>query len=162
MPDPLETSSEVPAGGEVWLRGAGSRDAELVFAFPLDRALNAAVKELPGRWFDWRRRHWRVPADPRVAPSVGEILQRFPALTTAPEVRSWLSDSHRWRGLVSVTAYEGKGSFVVRTLSGDPPAELPEGVSPGDGHLLLVPFSVANAARIEDLKGADLDDPARR
>ena len=161
MPDPLETPFAASAGGEVWLRGAASRDAELVFAFPRDDELNAAVKRLPGRWFDWRRRHWRVPAQPRSGPAVADILERFPALVASPEVRAWLSDSGRWRGIVSVTAYEGAPHFVVRTLAGDRPSELPEGASPGDGHLLLVPLTADNAARLAQLKGADLDDPAR-
>ncbi|MEJ7751095.1 MAG: DEAD/DEAH box helicase [Thermoleophilaceae bacterium] len=154
-------SEEVHRSGTVALRGEGSRDAELVFSFPRDDELNAAVKELPGRWFDWRRRQWRVPADPRVGSAVGELLARFPALVAGPEVRAWMSDSHRWRGIVSVSKHEGKGVFVVRTLSGEEPDDLPEGISPGDGHLLLVPFGADSAERLEHLKGADLDDLAR-
>ena len=158
MSEPAETQ-EAPAGGSVWLREAGTRDAELVFDFPLDHELNAAVKQLPGRWFDWRRRNWRVPADPRLAPSVGQILERFPRLEATPGVRHWMSDSHRWRGLVSVTAREGKGVFAVRTLAGEPPEELPEPTK--DGPLVLLPLSRAGADLVESLDGADLDDPAR-
>ena len=160
MPDPLETDLSSP-WGEVWLRDSGSRDAELVFAFPADDELNAAVKRLPGRWFDWRRRHWRVPADPRSAPLVGDLLSRFPALIPTPEVRAWMSNSHKWRGLVSVTSHEGAGAFVVRSLSGEEPDDMPEGVSPGDGHLLLVPFGARAAEQLENLEGAELDDLAR-
>jgi hypothetical protein len=156
--EPAETQ-EAPTGGSVWLREAGTRDAELVFDFPLDHDLNAAVKQLPGRWFDWRRRNWRVPADPRLAPSVGQILERFPKLEATPGVRDWMSDSHRWRGLVSVTAREGKGVFAVRTLAGEPPSELPGPAD--DGPLVLLPLSRAGADLVEGLDGADLDDPAR-
>ncbi|MEJ7790162.1 MAG: DEAD/DEAH box helicase [Thermoleophilaceae bacterium] len=160
MSEPV-TNQDAPPLGSVTLRGDGTRDAELVFAFPRDDELNAAVKELPGRWFDWRRRHWRVPADPRVGPALGELLAQFPSLVAAPEVRAWMSDSHRWRGIVSVSAQDGRGTFVVRTLSGDEPDELPEGHKPGDGHLLLVAFDADTAERLQNLKGADLDDPAR-
>jgi len=152
-------TQEAPSGGSVWLREAGSRDAELVFDFPLDHDLNAAVKQLPGRWFDWRRRNWRVPADPRLAPSVGQILERFPQLEATPGVTHWMSDSHRWRGLVSVTARDGRGVFAVRTLAGEPPEELP--APTGDGPLVLLPLDRAGADLVESLDGADLDDPAR-
>jgi len=158
MSEPAETQ-EARTGGSVWLREAGTRDAELVFDFPLDHELNAAVKQLPGRWFDWRRRHWRVPADPRLAPSVGQILERFPVLEPTPGVRHWMSDSHRWRGLVSVTARDGKGVFAVRSLAGEPPDELPEPAE--DGPLVLLPLNRVGAELVAGLEGADLDDPAR-
>ena len=80
------------------------------------------MKRLPRRWFDWRRKHWRVPADPRLAKPVEALLERFPELEAEPEVLAWLSDSDRWRAVVSVVAHEGAGAFVLRTLSGDPPA----------------------------------------
>jgi hypothetical protein len=149
-----------PGGGEVWLRPDEPRGPELVFVFPFDEELNAAVKQLPGRWFDWRRRHWRVPAEPRAARGVSEVLARFPALAPAPEVRSWLSDSDRWRALVSVSAHQGSGTFLLRTIGGEPPAALPAGTAVGDDRLLL-PFSAANAELLSDLEGTVLDDPAR-
>ena len=160
MPDPA-ANPQSPAGGEVWLRDAGSRNAELVFAFPFEDELNAAVKRLPGRWFDWRRRHWRVPADPRSAPEVVEILRRFPALDATAEVTAWLSDSRRWRGIVSVTSREGAGAFVIRTLHGDRPEGLPQGAITGDGDVVLLPFSAEAADALVGLQGAELDDPAR-
>ena len=60
--------------GQVYLLEAGPRERELVFSFPVDEELNDAVKQLPGRWFDWRRKNWRVPAHPRVAKPVAEVL----------------------------------------------------------------------------------------
>ena len=64
MPDAIQNEPG-PASGRVWLLADKPREPEIVFAFPFDDELNEAVKRLPGRWFDWRRRHWRIPADPR-------------------------------------------------------------------------------------------------
>ena len=105
------------------------------FAFNED--LNEAVKELPGRWFDWRRKHWRVPARPRVAKSVEELLAQFPDLVPSPDVLAWLSDSDRWRAVCTVVARDGRGHFLVRTLQGDRPDELDRGTDAGDGRTLL-------------------------
>ena len=157
MPDPIQHESP-PASGRVWLL-ADSREPELVFAFPFDDELNSAVKRLPGRWFDWRRRHWRVPADPRLAGPVEAVLARFPDLLPAPEVLAWLSDSHRWRALVTVTARDGAGAFLLRTLSGEPPADLDHAIAVGEGRLLF-PFSAPNAERLSRLEGVRLDDLA--
>ena len=119
-----DQSPQEPAG-EVWLREPGTRDAELVFSFPIDEQLNDAVKAMPGRWFDWHRKHWRVPADPRSAPAVTQLLARFPQLTPREDVLAWLSDSGKWRGPgVALIARDGEGWFVIRTMSGDRPEEL--------------------------------------
>ena len=108
-------------GGTVWLLADNPRDVEIVFEFPFDEELNEAVRLLPGRWFNWRRKHWRVPADPRIAKQVAEVLERFPRLVPTAEVLDWLSDSDRWRALVFVGAHEGAGAFVLHTISGEPP-----------------------------------------
>jgi superfamily II DNA or RNA helicase len=150
-----------PSGGEVWLRADDPRAPELVFSFPFDEELNAAVKQLPGRWFDWRRRNWRVPAEPRAARPVAELLAQFSALEPTAGVRSWLTDADRWRALVSVTAHEGSGAFLLRTLAGEDPEQLPAGEAIGDDRL-LVDFTAGNATRLEQLEGTVLDDPARR
>ena len=153
---------EQPAqpSGEVWLREAGTRDAELVFAFPIDGELNDAVKQLPGRWFDWHRKHWRVPADPRNGPAVTSILARFPQLVPREDVLAWLSDSGKWRGLVSLTVRDGAGFFVVRTMSGERPEEL-DGVRRTDSGLDLLPLDADGARRLREAGGAQLDDLAR-
>ena len=149
------------AVGRVWLLDENPRRPELVFAFPVDEELNDAVKRLPGRWFDWRRKHWRVPADPSVAKPVEAVLERFGGLVPAPEVLAWLSDSDRWRALVSVVLHEQGGAFVVRTLSGEPPAaELEGGIAIAEDRLVF-PFSAENAERVEALEGARIDDLAR-
>jgi SWI/SNF-related matrix-associated actin-dependent regulator of chromatin subfamily A-like protein 1 len=149
----------VPAPGRVWLLADNPREPEIVFDFPFDEELNDAVKELPRRWFDWRRKHWRVPAHPRLAKPIESVLARFPELTPSPEVLAWLSDSERWRALVSVAPHEGRGAFVMRTLSGDPPDDLKGGLVVGEGRAVF-PFSAASARSLTQAKGAQLDDLA--
>jgi SWI/SNF-related matrix-associated actin-dependent regulator of chromatin subfamily A-like protein 1 len=158
MPDPVQ-QEPVPASGRVWLL-ADSREPELVFAFPFDDELNAAVKRLPGRWFDWRRRHWRVPADPRLAGSVENVLARFPDLVPTREVLEWLGDSHLWRALVTVVAREGTGAFLLRTLSGEPPDDLDQVIAVGGDRLTLA-FSADSADELLRHDGVRLDDLAR-
>jgi SWI/SNF-related matrix-associated actin-dependent regulator of chromatin subfamily A-like protein 1 len=135
------------------------REPELVFDFPYDERLNEAVRELPRRWFDWRRKVWRVPADPRAAKQVEAVLARFPELEPAPDVLAWMSDSERWRAVVSVVIHEGRGAFLVRTLSGEPPEELDEGVAIADDRRVF-PFSADTATWLVRLEGARLDDLA--
>ena len=57
------------------------------------------------------------------------------------EVLAWLSNSDRWRGLVSVIEHEGAGAFVVRTLSGDVPDELTDDATEVTPERHVVPFS---------------------
>ncbi|MEA2401092.1 MAG: SWI/SNF-related matrix-associated actin-dependent regulator of chromatin subfamily A-like protein 1 [Thermoleophilaceae bacterium] len=158
--DPLPIESEPPQG-RVWLRDEDPRDGrELVFDFPFDEDFNEEVKRLPKRWFDWRRKHWRVPADPRIGKLVGELLGRFPRLTATPEVLAWLNEADRWRAAVTVVPHEGAGAFLLRTLGGDPPAELAGAIPAGDGKLLL-PFDSPAGRRLPRLEGVHLDDLAR-
>jgi len=157
---PDHSPRQTTAKGEVWLRDAGGRDAELVFSFPVDHELNEAVKRLPGRWFDWRRKHWRVPADPRSGPAITQLLARFPQLEPGPDVRAWLADSDRWRGLVSIVKRDGAGAFIVRTLAGDEPDALAGARRAENGNALL-PLDRAGAGALAELEGATLDDLAR-
>ena len=144
----------------VWLRDEDPREGrELVFDFPFDEELNEAVKRLPKRWFDWRRKHWRVPADPRLGKHIGELLARFPDLAATPEVLAWLDESERWRAAVTVVAREGAGAFLMRTLAGDPPPAL-DGAIPAGEAKLLVPFDSPAARRLPGLDGVHLDDLA--
>jgi SWI/SNF-related matrix-associated actin-dependent regulator of chromatin subfamily A-like protein 1 len=144
----------------VWLLAEERSKQELVFAFPFDEDLNEAVKELPGRWFDWRRKHWRVPAEPGAAKAIGELLDRFPELVVEPDVVAWLTDSDRWRALVSVVIHEGAGAFVVRTVSGDPPAAGLEGGIATGADRVVFPFDRDSALRLPQLEGARIDDLA--
>jgi superfamily II DNA or RNA helicase len=156
--DPIHNEPP-PATGRVWLLADNPREAELVFDFPFHDDLNEAVKELPRRWFDWRRKHWRVPAHPRVAKSVEELLAQFPDLVPSPEVLAWLSDSDRWRAVCTVVARDGNGHFLVRTLQGERPDELDAGTDAGDGRTLF-PFGAENAALLQQLEGLRMDDLA--
>ena len=157
--DPSPNES-VPASGRVWLLEDNPRESEIVFDFPFHEELNDAVKELPRRWFDWRRKHWRVPAHPRVAKEIEALLGRFPDLVPSPEVLAWLSDSDRWRAICTVVARDGRGHFLVRTLQGDSPAELEGATDAGEGRMLL-PFAEESAELVEQLDGLRLDDLAR-
>jgi SWI/SNF-related matrix-associated actin-dependent regulator of chromatin subfamily A-like protein 1 len=154
-------SQPAAAPGRVWLLVEDRTKRELVFDFPFDEELNEAVKELPGRWFDWRRKHWRVPAETAAAKAVGELLERFPGLAVEADVAAWLTDSDRWHALVSVVIHDGGGAFVVRTVSGDPPqGGLEGGVATGEDRLVF-PFDAATAVGLPELDGARLDDLAR-
>ena len=76
MFEPAETDP-APATGQVSLLLENPRKPEIVFTFPFDEELNDAVKELPGRWFDWRRKEWRVPAHPNLSKAVQLLLEQF-------------------------------------------------------------------------------------
>ncbi len=148
--------------GRVYLLDGNPRERELVFSFPVDEEINNAVKQLPGRWFDWRRKNWRVPANPRLAKPVESVLARFPGLEPSREVLDWLGESRRWRAVVTAHQDEhGRGAFLLRTLQGDPPSSVLAATSPGEGHLELR-FSPENASFLEQLDGVELDDLARR
>jgi SWI/SNF-related matrix-associated actin-dependent regulator 1 of chromatin subfamily A len=160
MQSPVD-SEPGPERGRVWLLAEERTKQELIFAFPFDEELNEAVKQLPGRWFDWRRKHWRIPAEPGAAKAVGELIERFPDLDVDPDVGAWLTDSDRWRALVSVVIYEGAGAFVVRTVSGDrPETGLEGGIATGEDRLVF-PFDPETAARIPLVDGTRLDDLAQ-
>jgi hypothetical protein len=151
---------ESPQSRRVWLQTDDRGAQELVFAFPIDAELNDAVKTLPGRWFDWRRKHWRVPADPRIAGDVQALLGRYGDLVPEHGVLAWLSDSDRWRALVSVVIHEAEGAFIVRTLAGEQPTDL-EGAEVLTDDRLVLPFVARSAEVVEVLDGAELDDVAR-
>ncbi len=159
--DSLPDSRPGPERGRVWLLAEDRSKRELVFDFPVDEELNEAVKELPGRWFDWRRKHWRVPAEVATAKAVAELLERFPELAVEPDVVAWMSDSERWRALVSVVIHDGAGAFVVRTVSGDPPETGLEGGIATSEDRLVFPFAAQSAARLAGLDGTRIDDLAQ-
>src|SRR5215210_6200917 len=159
MPEGEREQQQAPATGRVSLLAEDPHDRELVFDYGFDEELNAAVKRLPRRWFDCRRKHWRVPADPRIAKEVEELLARFGDLQPTPDVLAWLSDSDQWRALVSAVDYEGRGAFALRTLSGDAPQDLDGAIEITEGRLVW-PFSREAASRLVQLEGVQLDDVA--
>ena len=136
------------------------REPEIVFDFPFHEDLNEAVKELPRRWFDWRRKHWRVPRAPARGQGGGGAPRPVPDLVPSPEVLAWLSDSDRWRAICTVVARDGRGHFLVRTLQGEQPSEL-ERRDRGWRRPRVAPFSLENALLVHQLDGLRLDDLAR-
>jgi len=154
--------SDLAPSGRVYLLADNPREPEIVFDYPFDEELNEAIKVLPGRWFDWRRKHWRVPAEARVGKAIERLLGRFPKLDVDPAVTAWLVDADRFRAVVSVLAREGDGVFVMRVLAGEPPTEeLPAGGTMVAEGRYVFPFSAETAAEVAELDGAQLDELAR-
>jgi SWI/SNF-related matrix-associated actin-dependent regulator 1 of chromatin subfamily A len=134
-------------------------DPALVFRFAFDELLNAAVKRLPGRRFDWETREWIVPARPEYAEEIAELLAVFPRIDVAPEVSAWLSDAG-WRGIASVRDVGYGPMLAVRSLVGIPPAWLANhGVDEGDGRL-AVPLDSQVARLVVEVDGLELDSVA--
>jgi SWI/SNF-related matrix-associated actin-dependent regulator of chromatin subfamily A-like protein 1 len=134
----------------------------VVLAFPYDAHIVARVRRIPGRRFDWDRREWWAPVDDWAGVHVADVLDRFPELTTSPQVDAWLSAiERRWVGRVSTARHDGRGWWVLRTRAGRVPDELGEGAVEVDG-ALLAPLTPASAEALAQLPGARLDGPARR
>ena len=144
----------------VWLRSDPLGD-EVVFAFPLHRALTAAIKRLPGRRFDSSGRTWVVPASPRLAAPLGALLDEHPWLTITEQLAGWL-DAHAeaWSAVGTIVEHSGSPCFVVLTLYGDPPAELLDAASVCDGAALLLRADAAAAALLEAHAEIQADAPA--
>jgi SWI/SNF-related matrix-associated actin-dependent regulator 1 of chromatin subfamily A len=135
----------------VELRDDGDGSRLVVFAFPYNAHIVAAVRNLPHRRFDWDAREWRAPASDWAGVHVAEILERFPELTTTAEVDHWLSDLRtRWVGYVRTARFDGRGWWLLKTHAGTVPASLRAGaVEQADG--LLVPFTPEAAEAIRAL-----------
>jgi SWI/SNF-related matrix-associated actin-dependent regulator 1 of chromatin subfamily A len=134
----------------------------VVLAFPYDPHIVAVVRGIPQRRFDWDRREWWAPVDDWAGVHVAEVLDRFPELTTSPQVDLWLAAiQRRWVGRVTTTVHDGRGWFVLRTRAGAVPEPLREGSIELDG-ALLAPFSAAGAEALAEQDGARLDPAARR
>jgi SWI/SNF-related matrix-associated actin-dependent regulator 1 of chromatin subfamily A len=134
----------------------------VVLAFPYDPHIVAVVRAIPQRRFDWDRREWWAPVDDWAGVHVAEVLDRFPELTTSPQVDAWLAAiERRWVGRVSTTVHDGRGWWLLRTRAGAVPEALQEGSVEVDG-ALLAPFTAAGAQALADQDGARLDPAARR
>src|ERR687887_816368 len=134
----------------------------VVLAFPYDPHIVAVVRGIPQRRFDWDRREWWAPVDDWAGVHVAEVLDRFPELTTSPQVDAWLAAiERRWVGRVSTTVHDGRGWFVLRTRAGAEPEALRQGAVERDG-ALLAPFSASGAQALAESDGARLDPGARR
>ena len=146
----------------VELRRGGDGEPIVVLAFPYDPHIVALVRAIPQRRFDWDKREWWAPLDDWAGVHVAEVLDRFPELTTSPQVDAWLAAiERRWVGRVSTTRYDGRGWWVLRTRAGTLPEALRESAVEQDG-TLLAPLTADGAEALAGLTGARLDPGARR
>src|SRR3954449_1280199 len=159
MSVPFPSDGEALPAPQVHLGSDRRGDPTLVFRFPLAELLNAAVKRLPGRRFDWESREWIVPARPEFAEEFAELLAVFPRIEVAPEVSAWLSDVG-WRGIASVRDVGYGPTLAVRSLTGIPPEWLDErGQEEADGRL-GVPLDLEVAQLVTEAEGLELDTVA--
>jgi SWI/SNF-related matrix-associated actin-dependent regulator of chromatin subfamily A-like protein 1 len=146
----------------VELRRGDGGGMVVVLAFPYDPHIVAVVRSIPQRRFDWDKREWSAPVDDWAGVHVAEVLDRFPELTTSPQVDAWLAAiQRRWVGRVSTTRHDGRGWWVLRTRAG----AVPEGLRAGAVELegaLLVPLTAEGAQTLVEQDGARLDPAARR
>ncbi|MET0685837.1 MAG: DEAD/DEAH box helicase [Solirubrobacteraceae bacterium] len=132
----------------------------VVFAFPYRSEIVDAVRAIPGRRFDWDAKEWWAPQADATAPYVKGVLERFPSLLAADEVHAWLAEAVTgWVGRVGATRLDGRGAFVLETISGELPEELEWTERGGRA---WVPFSQAAAETLLELRGARLDQRALR
>src|SRR4051812_19922902 len=134
----------------------------VVLAFPYDPHIVAVVRAIPQRRFDWDRREWWAPVDDWAGVHVAEVLDRFPELTTSPQVDAWLAAiERRWVGRVPPPVRDGGGGGVRRPGAGAVPGALLGGGVELEG-ALRAPFPAAGGAALADQEGARLDPAARR
>ena len=96
----------------------------VVFAFPYRADIVDAVRSIPGRRFDWEVKEWWAPRADATAPYVKGVLERFPALSVAPEVDAWLARA--------VKGWVGRVTAGVRPAQAAP-SSVPLPVSAADG-----------------------------
>ena len=148
------------SGADVWLR-AGPRGDELVFAFPADRELTAAIKRLPGRRFDPGERTWVVPAKASLAAAVDALLEAHPWLAVSADVEAWLDEhQHAWAALATVVEHERAPWFVVDTLYGVVPRELLAGAAEMQRGTLLLRADGDAATLLDGHPSISFDAPA--
>jgi superfamily II DNA or RNA helicase len=134
----------------------------VVLGFPYDAYIVNVVRGIPGRRFDWDAKEWWAPVDDWVGVHVAEVLERFPDLTSSPEVDAWLAQiRRRWVGHVSTVRFDGRGWWVLATRAGTPPDDLVAGFVEHDG-MLLAPLTAAGALALSEEDNARLDAGANR
>ena len=75
---------------------------------------------------------------------------------------AWLSESDRWRAVVTVVAHEGAGAFLAaHALRATRPHELEGAETVGEGQLRAPLRRRQRALLLAALDGAQLDDLAR-
>jgi SWI/SNF-related matrix-associated actin-dependent regulator of chromatin subfamily A-like protein 1 len=131
-----------------------------VFAFPYRADIVDAVRAIPGRRFDWDAKEWWAPQADDTAPFVKGVIERHPSLLVADDVSAWLAEAASgWVGRVGAARLDGRGAFVLETISGELPDELD---AQDRGGRLWLPFSRATAEALLELRGARLDTRALR
>jgi SWI/SNF-related matrix-associated actin-dependent regulator of chromatin subfamily A-like protein 1 len=152
----------VQNGPNVKLRPRGELEPLVVLSFPYDPDIVALVRTIPNRRFDWDTREWSAPADDWAAIKVAEGLERFPELTSTPEVQQWLAGiERRWIGYVSTVRHDGRGWWVLDTRAGTVPETLLDGAVEVDGQL-LAPLTEAGAGELREQRSVRLDQAAER
>ena len=132
----------------------------MVFRFPFDEELNAAVRLLPGRRFDWETREWSVPCVPRAAAAVAELLARFPALVATPGAAAFLEDAARWYAIAAAWD-EGYGPLLaIRPVGGTRPTWLAEREHEERDGWLLLDLDAELARLVGAADGVELDEVA--
>jgi hypothetical protein len=152
-----------PPRPNVELRLDDAGEPVVTFAFPYDRALVDAMRSIPGRKFDWTDREWSVPQHDVTAVYVADVIQRWPDLVVADDVRAWLEGMPSgWLGTVGVRKVAGAGQFTLRTLAGTLPPHLAEQAEPLDdvAREYALPFSQQVADALLEEPGARLTKPA--
>jgi len=133
-----------------------------VFAFPYRADIVDAVRAIPGRRFDWDAKEWWAPQADSTAPYVKGVIERYPALLVAGEVTAWLAEATSgWVGRVGAARLDGRGAFVLETISGELPDELAP-LAEERGGRLWMPFGQETAEALLELRGARLDKRALR
>jgi SWI/SNF-related matrix-associated actin-dependent regulator 1 of chromatin subfamily A len=146
----------------VELRADRHGHAHVVFAFPYRADIVDAVRAIPGRRFDWDAKEWWAPQADSTAPYVKGVIERYPALLVADEVSEWLAEAvSGWVGRVGAARLDGRGAFVLETISGELPDELAPLAEERGGRLWL-PFAQETAGELLELRGARLDKRALR
>jgi SWI/SNF-related matrix-associated actin-dependent regulator 1 of chromatin subfamily A len=149
-------------GPNVKLRQRGELEPLVVLSFPYDPDIVALVRTIPNRRFDWDTREWSAPADDWAAIKVAEGLERFPELTSTPEVQQWLAGiERRWIGYVRTVRHDGRGWWVLDTRAGTVPDALLDGAVEVDGQL-LAPLTEAGAGELREQRSVRLDQGAER
>jgi SWI/SNF-related matrix-associated actin-dependent regulator of chromatin subfamily A-like protein 1 len=146
----------------VKLRQRGEVEPLVVLSFPYDPEIVALVRTIPNRRFDWETREWSAPADDWAAIKVSEAIERFPELTTTPQVEEWLEGvERRWIAYVGSVRHDGRGWWVLDTRAGVVPDGLLEGAVEVEGQL-LAPFTAAGAHELREQRSVRLNDGAER
>jgi superfamily II DNA or RNA helicase len=148
----------VPNAPNVVLRDDASRGGRIVvLSFPYREDIVDAVRQVPGRRFDWDRREWWAIANDWSGTHVADIVRRYPDLTVSDDAREWLTGlSARWIGTVTTTKTAARGHFVLQTRAGELPEELANLARPVGSHHEM-DFTQEAADVLLELRSAKLD-----